>query len=510
MGNNLTFWWGGYILKKLTEARKCFRGYWGMKRKRNVKPLQLNKALAAGILYTAEKPVITEKELSLGEQPKKSIGKRFVEKTREKLERLFYRWISTQYDTDGLVKTKRIHVATENVQTHVEKEEKHFYGWFILAICVAVFVATFVVPAVFRMGIHTFTVKDGGRTLVAETKAKTVGEFLEGNGIVLGAYDVIDVALESEIKNDMEVVIKRALPVTIQTNGESTEVMMLTGTVAEALARANIEIGERDETYPALDSYVRAGTVIDVVEVLEETIIEYEVLHYKEITKKDSSLAKGKTKTVTAGVNGLERHTIQVIYKNGTEVSRTVVNTEVIKSPVDEVVHVGTYVPPVTTLPTPSTDSSSGSGTVSTPSTPAPVEDVGLGEIDDSGKLTKVPSVSEIHASGDIHEHKQAAEPASSIIAKTVVIDHITAYSGAGSPTATGTHPRIGTIAADPKRFPYGTKVYVPGYGYGRIEDTGGFRNESYTLFDLFMPNESDCKAWGRKRNIKVYILKDS
>ena len=113
----------------------------------------------------------------------------------------------------------------------------------------------------------------------------------------------------------------------------------------------------------------------------------------------------------------------------------------------------------------------------------------------------------EIHQ-GNLYEHGQAAPPASSIIAKTVVIDKITAYTDTGNATATGTYPRMGTIAADPKRFPYGTKVYVPGYGYGRIEDTGGFRNASYTQFDLFMYSESDCRNWGVKRSWKVYILK--
>ena len=118
-----------------------------------------------------------------------------------------------------------------------------------------------------------------------------------------------------------------------------------------------------------------------------------------------------------------------------------------------------------------------------------------------------MPSVDEIHQ-GNLYEHGQAAPPASSIIAKTTVIDKITAYTHTGNATSTGTYPRIGTIAADPKRFPYGTKVYVPGYGYGRIEDTGGFRDKDYTQFDLFMDTEKDCRNWGVKKSWKVYILK--
>jgi hypothetical protein len=40
--------------------------------------------------------------------------------------------------------------------------------------------------------------------------------------------------------------------------------------------------------------------------------------------------------------------------------------------------------------------------------------------------------------------------------------------------TATGTRARRGTIAADPLRYPYGTIMYIPGYGLGRVEDCGG------------------------------------
>lgn len=39
--------------------------------------------------------------------------------------------------------------------------------------------------------------------------------------------------------------------------------------------------------------------------------------------------------------------------------------------------------------------------------------------------------------------------------------------------TASGTRARPGTIAADTNLFAFGTILYVPGYGYGRVEDIG-------------------------------------
>ncbi|MFU8780890.1 MAG: hypothetical protein ACNA71_07680, partial [Kiritimatiellia bacterium] len=39
--------------------------------------------------------------------------------------------------------------------------------------------------------------------------------------------------------------------------------------------------------------------------------------------------------------------------------------------------------------------------------------------------------------------------------------------------TASGTQARRGTIAADTRLYPFGTIMYIEGYGYGRVEDRG-------------------------------------
>ncbi len=64
--------------------------------------------------------------------------------------------------------------------------------------------------------------------------------------------------------------------------------------------------------------------------------------------------------------------------------------------------------------------------------------------------------------------------------------------------TATGTRARPGTVAADPAVLPFGTILYVPGYGWGRVEDTGGaIRGHA---IDLFFYSHEDALRWGRRR----------
>jgi 3D (Asp-Asp-Asp) domain-containing protein len=64
--------------------------------------------------------------------------------------------------------------------------------------------------------------------------------------------------------------------------------------------------------------------------------------------------------------------------------------------------------------------------------------------------------------------------------------------------TASGARARVGTIAADPDIFPFGTIMYVEGYGYGRVEDTGS-DIKGYHI-DLFFRSHAEAKQWGRRR----------
>lgn len=71
--------------------------------------------------------------------------------------------------------------------------------------------------------------------------------------------------------------------------------------------------------------------------------------------------------------------------------------------------------------------------------------------------------------------------------------------------TASGTMAKPGTIAADTTIFPFGTIIYVPSYGYGRVEDRGG-DIKGYRL-DLFYRSHSAAKQQGRqKERIKVWF----
>jgi len=64
--------------------------------------------------------------------------------------------------------------------------------------------------------------------------------------------------------------------------------------------------------------------------------------------------------------------------------------------------------------------------------------------------------------------------------------------------TASGTRTRHGTLAADPKLFAFGTRLSIPGYGTGTVEDVGGSIKGRH--IDAWFPSHEDARRWGARK----------
>jgi len=71
--------------------------------------------------------------------------------------------------------------------------------------------------------------------------------------------------------------------------------------------------------------------------------------------------------------------------------------------------------------------------------------------------------------------------------------------------TSSGKRAKPGTIAADLSLYPYGTVMYVPGYGYGVVQDTGSDIKGQH--IDLYFNTHRQARNWGRN-NIEVKVWK--
>ena len=69
--------------------------------------------------------------------------------------------------------------------------------------------------------------------------------------------------------------------------------------------------------------------------------------------------------------------------------------------------------------------------------------------------------------------------------------------------TASGAVAAKGTIAADVTAHPFGTRMWIPGYGPGTVQDIGGSIKGAH--IDIWFPSHQKALDWGSRRiNVKV------
>lgn len=315
-------------------------------------------------------------------------------------------------------------------------------------------------------------VEDGGVVSYFLSHDETLGGMLSKKGFVFDSNDDIGANPSDNIFDGMKVFIKRAFGVSIEADGESKKVFLTKGTVADALEKAEIEVGEDDIVSPSLDTKVTSLTKIRIIRVKYDLKSEIQEIPYETEIIKDSSMYVDEEKVITKGVNG-EKHAIYTEKYVDGELEETVFSREkVVKKPVNEVKKVGTK--QRTTL-------------AAFKNNDVPISDL------------KVPSDVKLDKNGIPVNYEYC------------ISGKATAYTGDPA-TSTGRKPMSGHIAVDPKEIPYGTELYVVSadgsyvYGYCIAADTGGFVEMGNTDIDLYMDNEDMCYDWGN-RNVKIYVL---
>jgi len=187
----------------------------------------------------------------------------------------------------------------------------------------------------------TVTIVDGEKTIELNTNRTTAEEILRDAEINLLVGD------KAELKTDEDGVavltISRAFPVYITVGNETKMVSMVGGTVADALAAAEVTLDESSVCNLKPETVLNKETYIDVVSVKYVTETYEESIPFTAKVEYSSSLEKGKQK-VTGGVNGTRAVTIKKTYKNGVVTETETVSTTVTKPAVDKVTVIGTKV----------------------------------------------------------------------------------------------------------------------------------------------------------------------
>lgn len=291
----------------------------------------------------------------------------------------------------------------------------------------------------------------------------TVAEAITEADITVGENDLINYDQEKEVTDGMIISVARAFSVGVSHHGKHSTVEMAVGTVADALEKAGISLGEHDVISHDLTEVVSSGMVIFIDEVIYKEKTETKEIPFEKTTKKSDDFTVGTTKITTKGVPGEKEISYKEKYINGVLVKSDVLGEKVIKEPVTQVTSVGTK------------------------------------KVEAKGKAVSSNAKVALDSNGIPKEYKR------------VISGSSTAYTGGGT-TASGRPAKVGHVAVDPNVIPYGTPLYIVAtdgtvYGYAIAADTGGFvHNGTNTVVDVYFDSNGECTNWGR-RNVNVYVL---
>lgn len=311
---------------------------------------------------------------------------------------------------------------------------------------------------------NTYVITDGDRVVYHTSTTTDPAAVLTEAGLALGEDDTY--TTQPGIVG-AEITIQRSQQVTVNHRGETFEVNSTEETVAQLLQQLNIPLEDMTVSVP-LSAEPYDGMQIVVSHTVRSTETYTACIPYGTAYCADASLPYGTEVVITPGVDGQMLCTANVVYVDGREVSRTVLEETVITQPVQEVVAVGTGTGPLAT------------------EQQRPVIDDGMIVLPTGEVLTYYGT------------HRVLA----------------TAYThtdaGCDFITATGTTVRIGTVAVDPTLIPYGTRMFIVTddgqyiYGVSTAEDCGG--GIKGDRIDLYFPTYEECAEFGR-RSATIYFL---
>ena len=179
---------------------------------------------------------------------------------------------------------------------------------------------------------------------IPTVKGATTQSVLAGSNIQLSESDLLAPDFKTALSPGSKIIIQRAVPVKIFSDGNKKEIAIFGSTVNDALLESGVNLGELDRVEPKPEEAAYNGMEIRVIRVVQKTALERFEITYQTIEKPDNQASYGKTKIVQAGENGEEARTFKITYENGKEVERELIFKETTKEPQMEIIEKGTRI----------------------------------------------------------------------------------------------------------------------------------------------------------------------
>ncbi len=283
-------------------------------------------------------------------------------------------------------------------------------------------------PAAVRISVRRavpIIVDDGSVPYTVLTTAETVGEALLREQVTVYLGDRVQPGLGSRVSAGLRVRIERSTSVIVTADGRTTQTRTRGDTVGATLMELGILVAGSDRVTPALHEQITERLAIRVTRVSELTLVERQPIPYESIMVPDDNLELDTQRLAQAGQDGEFRRRWKVVYEDGVETSRGLLDEWVAAEPVTRMVAYGRKIV-LRTLQT------------------------------DEGEFTYWRK---IRMYANSYSPARAGTPATA------------AWYGR---TRIGLTLVKGIVAVDPRVIPLRSYVYVPTYGKAIAGDTGG------------------------------------
>ena len=252
--------------------------------------------------------------------------------------------------------------------------------------------------------------------------------------------------------------------VEVTADGETHTAHVLGGTVAEAVAAADVTLGEWDTLSVDGEMSITSDMAVKVTRVRLEIYTQSETVPYELLIERDKTQEWGYETVKQNGKNGEKQVTYCARYEDGELVSTEATASSITRQPTDEILVKGTK-----------------------PLYNRTIEVGGITlELDEKGQPKNYKAL-----------HSGSA----------------TAYTApAGAGTSIGMKAQEGVVAVDPDLIPYRSKLYIVSadgkfvYGYAVAGDTGGAAMNGHIVVDVFYDTYEECVMFGR-RDMNVYVI---
>lgn len=293
-----------------------------------------------------------------------------------------------------------------------------------------------------------------GKDVKVTTTAQTVGELLSEQGIEIENEDIVSKNTDEELVAGETIKITRALTINFNINSEVKTVKTHKSTVGDVIAENSSILGEGYELKGASESArLYNNMTLNFSVPTDEIVTSTEKIAFETKYVDNADMEEGTEKVTQEGKSGVLEITKKQYYFDGKITKVEEISHKVVEEPVDTIIQVGT-------------------------------------------------------------KKKEEAKPVSSsnsidgLNYKKTITMKSTAYTGndagCSGRTATGVKATKGIAAVDTSVIPFGTKLYIPGYGIAVAADRGGAIKGN--RIDLCYNTLSEAYSWGR-RNVTVYVL---